>query len=376
MHPHRRQPSRQRLPAGAVIEGNLHSDLGAGIQEPRAHRIGTHDADEMVGRQARTDAGPGRAVIPRPVDVRADVILPVVVVSHVHDATGGRGQINAADLRPARSVPRRNGAPVSTAVARQGHTAIVSPDPDFGIVVRRRRDHVDRAVAALECARRRRVAIAVMSSGRLAVERRADDLPVRAAIQRAKQHLCAGVERIRLLLREGDRREPVVVILIVGRALAVATHDRPWRNVFDDARQRIPARDAPAEAGREHDVRLFRVRKVVVPFFAADRKPLAHGDRAVVAATRDTDRAAVLLTGIDPVRESIVGREVVKLASRLVVPVAPCRPTIHGDRGTLVASRNTAIRLARIDPQEVIVVTARRAADHRPGRATVARLVD
>ena len=91
--------------------------------------------------------------------------------------------------------------------------------------------------------------------------------------------------------------------------------------------------------------------------------------------TRHCKGAVVLLGTVNPIREVIIGDDVVELARRLVVPRAPRLPTIDGDDDALVASENHAVVVDRIDPQRVEIVTGRIALDRGEGLAAVGRAI-
>ena len=85
--------------------------------------------------------------------------------------------------------------------------------------------------------------------------------------------------------------------------------------------------------------------------------------------------AAVLLRAVDPVREPVVGGDVVELRGRLVVPGAPGLPAVHADDGALVGAEDHAARIGRIDPQLVVIVAARRALQRQERLSRVGRPV-
>ena len=87
-----------------------------------------------------------------------------------------------------------------------------------------------------------------------------------------------------------------------------------------------------------NDVRVERIGRDIAIFLDADGVPLAESDLAIVAAADDAGRAAFLLAAVDPVRELIVGDDMVKLRGRLVVPRTPGLPAVDGDDGALIAA--------------------------------------
>src|SRR5205807_2937378 len=72
-----------------------------------------------------------------------------------------------------------------------------------------------------------------------------------------------------------------------------------------------------------NDVRIEWVRGDVAVLLDADGLPVAGGDLTRVAAADDAGRPALLLAAVDPVREAVVGDDVIELGGRLVVPTAP-----------------------------------------------------
>src|SRR5450755_2167343 len=102
--------------------------------------------------------------------------------------------------------------------------------------------------------------------------------------------------------------------------------------------------------------------------------PFAEGDLAVVAATGNADRAALLLPSAEAVGEGVVGADVINLRGGLVVPGTPGLPAIHGDDCALVAGDQDDLGIDRIDPDVLVIVATGRAAKAGPGFAAVGRL--
>ena len=92
-------------------------------------------------------------------------------------------------------------------------------------------------------------------------------------------------------------------------------------------------------------------------------------------AAGNADRAALLLPAVDPVGELIVGRDVVQLRGRLVVPGAPGPAAVDRDDGPLVRGEEHDVGLQRVDPDPLVVVAAGRALDRRPRLAAVVRSI-
>src|SRR5437763_2345291 len=94
------------------------------------------------------------------------------------------------------------------------------------------------------------------------------------------------------------------------------------------------------------------------------------------AARRRADSAAVLLRASEPVRKAMVGSNVIKLRSRLVVPGAPGCCAVDAHDRALVTGDNHSLWIVRIDPELVIVVTTRRALDGCPLFTGIGRTID
>ena len=82
------------------------------------------------------------------------------------------------------------------------------------------------------------------------------------------------------------------------------------------------------DAAAVDDVRVQRIRRDVGVLVGADTHPVAERDLPAVAAARDPDRTALLLSAVDPVRKLLVGRHVIQLRRRLVVPGDQVRPPL------------------------------------------------
>src|SRR5205807_7937922 len=95
----------------------------------------------------------------------------------------------------------------------------------------------------------------------------------------------------------------------------------------------------------------------------ADRVPVAVRDLAIVAPAVHAGGAALLLAAAHAVRERVVGVDVVELRGRLVVPGAPRHAAVQRDDGPLIGADEDRLRVVRIDPDAVIVIAARRAAE-------------
>src|SRR5262249_13606041 len=103
----------------------------------------------------------------------------------------------------------------------------------------------------------------------------------------------------------------------------------------------------------------------------ADRVPVAEGDLSMRAAADDRRRAALLLAAVDPVRELVVGADVIKLRGWLIIPGRPGLAAVDRDDRALVAGQEDDPRVVGVDPEGVIVVAAGGALEVREGPAAV-----
>src|ERR1035438_4876915 len=99
--------------------------------------------------------------------------------------------------------------------------------------------------------------------------------------------------------------------------------------------------------------------------------PFAKSDLAIIAAAGHARRSTLLLPAANAIRKSIVGRGVIHLRGRLVVPGTPRLAAVHRDNRALIAHNQENVRMLRIDPDLLIIVAAGRAANSSPGLAGI-----
>src|SRR5262245_24501529 len=91
---------------------------------------------------------------------------------------------------------------------------------------------------------------------------------------------------------------------------------RHWKNVL----HLTGATVKPRQFAADDDVWIERIGNDVTIFLGRDWSPVAKCDFAFVAPTFDSNRTALLLTAVKPVREGIVRADVIQLRGRLIVP--------------------------------------------------------
>ena len=131
----------------------------------------------------------------------------------------------------------------------------------------------------------------------------------------------------------------------------------------------------PLDLAAEEDAGFQRIGNDVTILFGADRMPITLRGLAPRATAAHARRTALLLSAADPIRKALVGGDVKHLRRRLVVPRTPRAAAVDGDRRALIAAEDDVVRRARIHPNGVVVVAARRALDRNERPAAVARTV-
>ena len=175
----------QRLPAAAVVERDVHAELAAGVEQPLAHRILSHDANEVVGRNAAAvgEKRPRLAVIVRPVDVRTVVVRAIGGHREERAARVVGRRLDRVHQREPRHVVGRHVLPIRAVVARHLHEPVVGAGPEDALFLARpfkRRDGRPRPSSLSRSAARRGLPALVAAR-----EIGADDAKALAAIARS-----------------------------------------------------------------------------------------------------------------------------------------------------------------------------------------------
>src|SRR5437867_2391362 len=100
------------------------------------------------------------------------------------------------------------------------------------------------------------------------------------------------------LWRESDRRGPWVAMPHLGADCCNGGSD-----MLDLAGPIIVSIQLATGAPAINDIRIIRIGENGATFAGADRMPITKSDLAIVAATNNSRRAAVLLRTINPVRK-------------------------------------------------------------------------
>src|SRR5215472_8267605 len=203
----------------------------------------------------------------------------------------------------------------------------------------------------------------------------ADLLPAIALIAALQQILRAEVEDVRVLGREDYRRSPCKTECGFCRIAAKAA-DCLRRDDLGLAGTLVIAEQLAEGAAAVEDVGIAWVGSDVTALARTGRMPVAKGDGTIVAAAGGFYAARILLRAVDVVRKLVINRYMVELRRRLVVPGAPDLAAIDADADALVAAKDHALGIRRIDPQGMIVVAAGSALNRSEGLSSIRRPVD
>src|SRR5216684_7678587 len=174
-----------------------------------------------------------------------------------------------------------------------------------------------------------------------------DFMPRTAAVGRAKEKIRTEVQNAWINRRKNQGKRP-------GLAEAAGLRQR-WRHHLNFFVTEILASDGAAVSYAA----IQRIGRDVAIFAAGlDRTPIMKIEGAVIAAAWRGYGVAVLLCAVNPVRKSVIGVDVIKLAGRLVKPGTPGFAGVARDNSALIATHDHALWLIGINPQFVIVVAA------------------
>src|SRR5690606_4066140 len=204
--------------------------------------------------------------------------------------------------------------PTLAAVAAGPDAAVVGADPELALLARRLVDRRDRAVGH----------VALLLVGVVAGEIRTDRHPLLALVARTVQVLAAGVDRVRRVRRQQDRRVPVE-----------AQRRLPFAGARLDAAALAGAQVLPAHAAELRlavdDVPVVRSDANVEAVAAVDAERVLLGDAGGGAAVdRKAPRAVVLQAAVDAVRHREVGGHRVELQDRQARRMPPGLAVVVG----------------------------------------------
>ena len=167
---------------------------------------------------------------------------------------------------------------------------------------------------------------------------------------------------------EDDRLGPLEAMLQIGHAPS----DHIARPGIDRLRLLgavVVAGNVSSVRARIDDVRVGGIGRDVSAFAATDLVIISLINSAAGTRVGNGDCRVILLSAIKPVREPVIGGDVIELRRRLVIQRGPTGAAVRRDGRPAVIAVDQALRIVGIDP-EAVVVTVRRA-DGREGLPTV-----
>ena len=133
------QVQLEGLPVRAVVERDVHAELGAGVEQAGAIGIFAHDARRLIGRDAVLAVGqlrPGLAEIVGAIDVRREIAQQESIDRHVRGPRSVRARLDVLHAAARRQVLRRHVGPRLAVVARHVDQAVVRSGPDQALLQR------------------------------------------------------------------------------------------------------------------------------------------------------------------------------------------------------------------------------------------------
>src|SRR5580704_3844580 len=364
-HGRMRQIELETLPMIAVIERHPYARFRPREQKSLANGVFAHGVDRRVVRQTAGDKLPRFSAVVRAIDVWMLIIYAKTTHRSVRCLVIEVRRDELRHLAPRRQFRRRDVFPVGSGVARGPNQPVVGSRPQRVQRFKRRCQRIDNSALFIGVGVfAGRIPHTCWNAGMLARKIRTDCFPRVPAVHRLKNKIRRVVEDMRI-----DRREKNWLCAI-GTILGVS--DRNWRNILHLASfERVSRNFAPASS--IDNVRIQRIRGGVSVFDHANRVPIAKGDFAVVAAARNTNRAAFLLPAENEVRKRIAGCDVIKLRSWLVIPSAPRFSAVDAHERALIPHQQNNVWIIWVNPHVLIVVATRGAAKTRPRFSAVRR---
>ena len=364
------QVQLQRIPAHPILERDVEPALGAREEQAAPLGVGLDRAHEVVALDAAREVLPGAAEVGGVEEVRPEVVELVARAREVRPARREGVGNEVVDLGPFGERAGSHVLPVRAVVHAHVDSAVVGTAPQDALLERVLEGGEDRAVVlnpgvvfsdrATRGDEPRRV---------VAGQVRADLLPALAQVGGAEEHVGGRVERGAPLLAGRHVQVPVgreeqgeVPLEPVAHALGAGAHGvvRPHRHVAALARAVVPHGQVAAVGAAEDEVGVRGVGGDVAALAASSGLPVAHADGAAIqGAGPDPHRGVVLLTAQEPVREGRVHGDPVHLRGGLHVLVGPGGAAVHAHVGAAVVGLDHPRRVARGNPQVVVVSVGR-----------------
>ena len=307
----------------------MDAGLGADIEQAAGHRIGAHDARDLVGRQVALDGFPAAPAVGAPEQVGLVVGQLVARGGDVDRIGVVRRELDAADIGQFRHALGRDVAPALAVVARDMDQAVVGRGPDLAAAMRRFDDagagRMDLGAGAFAGHRAAGMALPLAL---VQAEVGRDALPAHALVAAAEHAVAADIERARIVRREHDRKGPgEAVFQVLGRD--TRRFLGPHIDQLDLARavvvalQRARAAGARADGADIDDVVVARIDGDEAALAGARIGAVGQRDHAPFRSARHGDRGVVLLRAVDAVGILVVDVETIELRRLLIVDRRP-----------------------------------------------------
>ena len=363
-------------PARTVVERDEHAPLGPEVEQSLAVRVlANHPHRVVVRHPVRPvgDAGPGLAVVVRPVGVRGGVAELVAQDRRVRlGRVVGR---NLDVLHPAvgAELGRSDLFPGPAAVAGHVDGSVVRARPDDSLLVGRFLDVVEHRE--------------VLLAGHVEGDRVAGDHlrfrgeggeigrngPPGASPVFGDVDVLRGVEDpVGVVRRDVDRDRPLEAVLEVLGVMPVDVPEADVVLLLLSGPHVVEAETALAV--RVDHVRISGLRDRRTGLAATDRLPVGGvaAGAGVGRIARHRDRGVVLLAGIEPVGEGVAHVHLVELGGGLVFLGGPGFAAVDRHVRAAVVRLDLDVRVVGVDPEVVVVAVGRELP--LPGHAAVGGL--
>ena len=348
-------------PLAAAVPRHPQAGLGADVEQVGVLRVFENRAHHLALRQVAHDGGRGDAEIGRGEDVGRVVAAAVPVKRDVGGAIGvlrGHDVRHVGPFRDARELVR-DVDPLGTAIARDADDAVVGARPDDAGAAGRLLECHNRAPRGdavvlgdlrgrvVHVHDRQRLALGI--GGEIGADRR-----VRApAVARLHQHLRADVDGGGIVRRELHGGVPVEA---VRRGLTLFRLERlgPHRGAL--VGRAVDAAHAAVLRLAVDDARIGRIHQRLEAIAAIDHIPVVVGDARVGAhGARSAPGVVVLQPGAEVIRRAHVEGQVIGLGKHQVGQPLPGGGAIARDAHAAVVADDEVLRVARVDPQRVVI---------------------
>ncbi len=355
----------KRLPVGPIVEGDIHPEFGAGVQEAGPLWVFPNHPHGMVGGNAivtRGDPGPRVSVVGRLVDVGLPVVKLEAIDGHICFSGLMRRNVDGVHPSPLGKALRGDIRPLVASISGDVNQAVEGARPEDFPIVGRLLDDVGRAEVLLAGdVPRNGLARPTMTDLRIRRQIRTDPFPAFSFVGTPMNVLGPIVEDIRIIRGDLDGDRPLEPMLEVRRVMAVDELSPNLVILLLAVDAAVPSKCALAV--RIDHIRVVGMGNYRTRLATAYRLPLRLGTGRRAASggeTRQRDRRVVLLTRVYPVRKLVVHVHLVELGGGLILLGGPRLSPIQRDIRPAIIGLDQEVRVVGVDPHVVIVAVRRR----------------